>query len=277
MKFLKSTALVGLLLIASVPVLAQKLKPEEIIAKHLDSIGTTEARAAAKSRMVVGEVVITFVTKKNQLTQGRVVMASEGKKGLIGMTLNANDYTNEKFVTDGNKASVGYAYMNRRSPLGDFAAANDMMLSHGLLGGTLSTAWPLLDTAGGKGKISGGGIKKIDGKEVYALSYSAKGGSADVTLYFDKETFRHVRTEYKTVQSAGIGLTPNQSSGYDETRVKLVEDFSDFRDEKGLMMPHSYKITYTNSGQGGTSELEWALILSSFTFNPKLDPTTFDQ
>jgi hypothetical protein len=277
MKFVKPAALIALLLIASVPSFAQKLKPEEIIAKHLDSIGTADARAAAASRMVVGEVIITFVTKKNQLTQGRVVMASEGKKGLIGMTLNAHDYTNEKFVSDGNKASVGFAYMSRRSPLGDFVAANDMMLSHGLLGGTLSTAWPLLNAAGAKGKFSGGSIKKIDGKEVYTLSYSAKGGGADVTLYFDKETFRHVRTEYKTVQSAGIGRTPEQSSGYDETRVKLVEDFSDFRDEKGLMMPHSYKISYSNSGQGGTSELEWAIILSAFTPNPKLEANTFDQ
>lgn len=276
MKFIKSTALIALVLIASVPVLAQKLKPEEIVAKHLDSIGTAEARAAAKSRMVVGEVVITFVTKKSQLTQGRFVLASEGKKSLLGMTLNANDYTNERMIFDGSKANIGFAYMSRRSPLGEFVSSNDSILTKGLLGGVLSTGWALLDTSDGRGKLSGGGTKKIDGKEVYAMSYSAKGGG-DITMFFEKDTFRHVRTEYKIMQSAGIGRTPEQSSGYDETRIKLVEDFSDFKDEKGLMMPHAYKITYSNTGQGGTSELEWAIILSAFSANPTLEANTFGQ
>lgn len=276
MKFLKSTAFIALILIVTVPVFAQKLKPEEIVAKHLDSIGTAEARAGAKSRMIVGEVNVTFVSKKSQLTQGRVVLASEGKKSLLGMTLNAADYTNERMISDGTKASIGFAYMSRRSPFGEFVASNDSIMTKGLLGGALSTNWALLDTSDGKGKLSGGGTKKIEGKEVYAMSYTTKGGG-DITLFFDKETFRHVRTEYKIMQSAGIGRTPEQSSGYDETRIKLVEDFSDFKDEKGLMLPHSYKITYTNSGQGGTSELEWAIVLSSFTLNPKLDANTFDQ
>lgn len=275
MKFVKSIALFAFILTVSAQVFAQKLKPEEIVAKHLDSIGTTEARAAAKSRMIVGEVMVTFVTKKSQLTQGRVVMASEGSKSLLGMTLNASDYTNERMISDGTKASVGFAYMTRRSPFGEFVAANDSILSKGLLGGALSTGWALFDTDA-KGKLSGGGTKKIDGREVYAMSYSGKGGG-DITLFFDKETFRHVRTEYKIMQSAGIGKRPEQSSGYDETRIKLVEDFSDFKDEKGLTLPHAYKITYTNSGQGGTSELEWAIVLSSFTLNPKLEANTFDQ
>jgi outer membrane lipoprotein-sorting protein len=272
MKFFRFPAVLILLFLA-LPAFAQKLKPEEIIAKHLDSIGTAEARAAATSRMIIGDVLITFVTQKNQTTQGRVVMASEGKKSLVGMTLNANDYTNEKFSSDGSKAKVGYAYLSRYSPLGDFVQSNNAILSQGIFGGALSTAWTALRT---DAKFSGGGKKKIDGNEAYVLSYSTKGGG-DITLFFDAATFRHIRTEYKTMQSAGIGLRPEQSSGYDETRIKLVEDFSDFRDEKGLMLPHTYKLNYSVSGQKGTTEIQWALILSSFTANPKLDANTFDQ
>lgn len=263
------------LLFAALPAFAQKLKADEIIAKHLDSIGTAEARAAATSRMVIGEVMITFISQKNQTTQGRVVMASEGRKSILGMTLNASDYTNEKFISDGSKVKVGYAYLSRYSPLGDFVQSNNSILSQGIFGGALSTAWAALN-ADGKGKFSGGGKKKVDGKEAYALSYPTKGG-AEITLFFDAETFRHVRTEYKTMQSAGIGLRPEQSSGYDETRVKLIEDFSDFKDENGLMLPHTYKLNYSVSGQKGTNEIQWALILTAFTPNPKLDPTTFDQ
>ena len=96
----------------------------------------------------------------------------------------------------------------------------------------------------------GGGTKKIDGKEVYAVGYSRKGGSdVDVTMYFDKETFRHVRTEYKRTSSAGIGTSPEQSSGFSETRYKLVEDFGNFKTVNGLTLAQSYKVLYSATGQ----------------------------
>jgi hypothetical protein len=276
MKFVRFPVFLVLLFL-SLPVFAQKLKPEEIIAKHLDSIGTAEARAAAKSRMIVGDVLVTFISQKNQTAQGRIVMASEGNKSLLGMTLNAADYQMEKFTYDGKKARTAFAYLTTRSFLGNFVDSNNVMLEQGLLSGALSTAWTPLNMAEGKGKFNGGGIKKIDGKEVYAVGYSPKGGSdVEISLFFEKDTFRHVRTEYKRVSSAGIGTSPDQSAGFSETRYKLVEDFSDFKDEKGLMMPHLYKILYSVTGQRGTNEVQWAFTLPTFMPNPKLEANTFD-
>jgi hypothetical protein len=277
MKFLKSTALVALLFITSAPVIAQKLKPDEIIAKHLNSIGTAEARAAAKSRMIIGDVIVTFITQKNQTAQGRLVMASEGNKTLVGMTLNAADYQQEKFTYDGKKARTAFAYQTQRTPLGSFVESYKALLEEGLLGGVLSTGWAPIDMSDSKAKFSGGGNpKKVDGQEVYVVEFSVK-SDLDITLYFEKDTFRHVRTEYKRVSSAGIGNTPEESSRQIETRHKTVESYSDFREEHGLMMPHTYKILYAVSGQRGTTEIEWAFNLTAFTPNPKLDPTTFDQ
>ena len=277
MKSVKFAALAVLILMTSVPAFAQKLKPEEIIAKHLDSIGTAEARAGAKSRMIVGEVTVTFITQKNQTAQGRIVMASEGTKHLLGLSMNAADYQQEKFTYDGKKAKTGFAYQTQRSPLGSYVDSNNLMLEQGLLGSVLSTAWPPLNMGNGKGKFTGGSNKKIDGKEVYSVGYASKGADVDITLYFEKDTFRHVRTEYKRVSSAGIGRTPGESSGFSETRFKLVEDFSDFRDEKGLMMPHTYKMLYSVSGQNGTTEISWAYVLTGFTPNPTLESNTFEQ
>lgn len=278
MKLVKNTALILFLLLASVPVFAQKLKPEEIVAKHLDSIAAAEARGGAKTWFIVGDVLVTFITSKNQTAMGRVVMASEGSKNLLGMNLNAADYAVEKFTFDGSKSKAALAFQSKKSPLGNFVTANDSMLAHGLMGGALSTSWAMLRTAEGKGKLSGGGLKKIDGKEVYAVGYSPKGGGdADITLFFEKDTFRHVRTEYKTVESAPMGRTPDQSSQQQETRRKMIEDFGDFKDEGGFMMPHSYKITYSETGARGTSEISWAMMLNTFTPNQKLDATTFDN
>lgn len=250
----------------------QKLKAEELVAKHLESLGTPEARAAVKNRLAAGRVLVRFISQKNQ-TEGRVVLASAGGKNFLGMNLSAGDYSLEKFVFDGKRSHVGYAHNGRRSVLGSFVDSNSWIIEESLLAGTLSDSWALASSE--KGRLSSEGVKKIDGKDVYALGYSRKGSDIDVKIYFDKETFRHVRTEYKRVSSAGIGRTPEESSRFIETRYRVVEDFADFRPEAGLMLPHSYKLMYSVSGQNGTTEIEWNLELNEFAFNQNLDENTF--
>lgn len=278
MKSIKIATLIVLLTLMSVTIFAQKLKPEEIIAKHLDSIGKPETRASLKSLMVIGDAVVTFVTEKNHTAEGRLVMASQGNKSYIGMSLNASDYQQEKITFDGQKSKVGYSYFTRRSMLGDFIQSNNVMIEEGLLGGALSTAWAPLDMSDTKAKLSGGGNpKKMDGKEVYVVDFAPKGSDIDITLYFEKDTFRHVRTEYKRISSAPIGRSPEASSRMTETRLKVSESYSDFRDEGGLVLPHTYKIVYEETGSKGTNEVDWAFTLTTFTPNPNLEANTFNQ
>lgn len=256
---------------------AQKLKPEEVVAKHLDAIGTGESRAAAKSRLAVGSAVVTFITQKNQKAEGRIVMASSGEKNFLGLNLNAMDYPGEKFSFDGSSAKVATVVNGQRSFFGNFIGSNDLILKDSLMGGALATSWALSDLSRTKAKISYDGTKKINGREHYVLGYSSKGsGDLDISLYFDKETFRHVRTEYRRTSSAGIGTGPDQSSGFSETRLKVVEDYSDFKTAGGLTLPHTYKVLYSITGQRGTTEVEWAYTLDEIVFNRTLDPKTFD-
>lgn len=277
MRIYKLPILLALLLL-SAGAFAQKVKPEEILAKHLDSIGAAEARGALKSLIAVGEVSVRSVVRKDLTTQGRIVMASAGDKNFLGMSLNASNYPSERFSYDGNKAKIAAVQNGLRSILGIFVAANDTLLKESLLGGTLSTAWALHRVAERKSKISFDGTKKINDRETYVLDYSPKGGSdVGVKIYFDKETFRHVRTEYKRIASAGIGRTPDQSGGISESRLTVTEDFSDFKDVKGLSLPHAYRIFYSIIGQNGTSEIEWAVKLTEFSLNPNLDPNTFSD
>ena len=98
----------------------------------------------------------------------------------------------------------------------------------------------------------------------------------DIKLYFDKDTFQHIRTEYKRISSAGIGTTPGQSSQINETRVSLTESFSNFKAENGLTLPHEYRLFYSSLGQNGTNEIEWISNLTEFAFNQNLSPGTFD-
>jgi hypothetical protein len=256
---------------------AQKLKPDEIVAKHLDSIGTGEARSAAKSRLAVGRAVVTFITQKNQKAEGRIVMASSGEKNFLGLNLNAMDYPGEKFSFDGANAKVATVINGQRSFFGNFIGSNNLILKDSLMGSALASSWALSDLSRTKAKISYDGTKKINGREHYVLGYSSKeSGDLDISLYFDRESFRHTRTEYRRTSSAGIGVNPDQSSGFSETRLKVIEDYSDFKAVNGLTLPHTYKVLYSIAGQRGTTEVEWAYTLDEIVFNRVLDPKTFD-
>jgi hypothetical protein len=283
MKIIKLAACFVLFAVFSASVSGQKLKAEDVLAKHLESIGTAEARASLKSLITVGDATVKFITPKNQPTQGRIVMASAGGKYFMGMNLSAADYPSEKFSYDGKKAKVAFVRTNARSILGQFVLSNTLLLEESLLGGTLSTSWALMNIADNKAKLSFDGTKKIDGKEVYVLGYLPKGGGdVDINLYFDKETFRHVRTEYKRIASAsqnrglGTGVSRADTSLQNESRLKVVEDFSDFKAENGITLPHSYRLNYSINGQNGMTEIEWTFNFIQFAFNQNLDANTFD-
>ena len=260
----------------SAPSFSQKMSAADILAKHLESIGTADKRAEVKSQIAVGNGEVKFVSQKNLSAQGRIVIASSLGKLFMGMNFNAVDYPMEKFSFDGNKSNVSFTQNGARSVLGNFLQSNKAIIENGLLGGTLSTSWAMSNLENKKAKLSYDGTKKIDGREVYAISYTPKGGGdIDIILYFDKNTFHHVRSEYKRIASASAGRTPDASSRQSETRFKISEDFSEFKDEKGLMMPHKYRLLYSVIGQNGTTEIEWLFDINEFAFNSNIDSKTF--
>lgn len=277
MKIFNLSVLFIFLLFAA-SVFAQKMKAEDVIAKHLDSIGSAETRAAIKNQIAVGTAEVRSITKITTSVVGRVVIASAGEKNFWGLSLNSIDYPLEKFSFDGKKARVAFVKDGSRSTLGNFVFSNNLLLEEGLFGGTLSNAWAMNNLTARKAKLSFEGTKKINGKEAYVLNYSPKGGGdVSVNLYFDKETFRHVRSEYKRVSSAGIGATPADSSRYSENHIALTEDFSDFKTENGLTLPHSYHILYSTTGNSnGSTGIEWIFNITEFAVNQNLANNTFD-
>ena len=256
----------------------QKLSADELIAKHLEAIGAAETRASVTSRIIAGTVVATFREPSTGQVGGRVVLASAGTKNMLAMIFdNSSNYSQEKVGYDGSEVSGSYVRPGTRSALGDFLLTHKTVIKQGLIGGELCQAWPLLDLTGKQAKIETAGTKKIGDRQTYQLKYFPKGGSdLRVSLFFDAETFQHVRTEYTRTVVAQIGSTPETSARQSETRYKLVEDFSDFRKEGGLTLPHSYKILLELSSQRGSFKAEWDMSLSQFEFNQRIDPTTFD-
>jgi hypothetical protein len=134
-----------------------------------------------------------------------------------------------------------------------------------------------LDLPGKNPKLDYSGIKKINGKELHQLRYRPrKGSDFDIKLYFDAATFEHVRTEYERVVSSRMGSNPDASSSQLQTRYRMVEEFSDFKAEGNLRLPHSYTLQLTIEGQGTTSQFEWAMALTQFQFNQKIPEDSFN-
>lgn len=254
---------------------AQKTTAEDILAKHLDSIGSAKSRDSVKTRIIVSDT--EFLRQKQNPIRGKSIIASSNEGTMFGINLEANDYRLDKFSYDGKKIRVGYIQPGTRSILGSFILSYSTLLKDGLLGGTLSSSWALLNTERRKSKLSYDGTEKIDGKETYVLEFEPK-GSADISIkmYFDSQNFRHVRTEYNRVIGARMGGGVDNSARQVETRFKLIEDFSNFKKFGELTLPSSYKIDFTVAGGALTTNYQWKFKVTDASFNQLLGDNAFD-
>lgn len=254
----------------------EKMKPEELVAKHLDSIGSAEARAKAPSRMASGSTQFVFKIGGAANLTGQAMFVSSGAKFRFGMQFQTADYVGEDLAFDGNKATAGMQPQGSRSPLSLFATVQSMPMKEGLVGGVLSTAWPLLKMDQTQPKLEYRGLKKIDGRQLHELGYRPRKGSTDLKtfLYFDTETFRHVRTKYQYEVAAMIGArdNPNQNQ---ESYYSVTEDFDNFRTVQGLTLPHKYKLQFSAESGRATSIQEWTVAFDRIAHNPKLDEALF--
>jgi hypothetical protein len=177
---------------------------------------------------------------------------------------------------DGENLIIGVLTQGGRTPLGNFLSSQPALLKHGLIGGVLSSAWPLFNLDRRDAKVSYAGMDKINGKPVHKLKYvPPKTGELNITLYFDANTFQHVRSQYEYVVSARQGAVAETSVSQQNNRYKLVEDFSDFQPTGKLMLPHTYTINLTQELSTKTQTLEWTINLQQFSFNDSIDPRVF--
>lgn len=255
----------------------QKMTAEEVIAKHLESIGTAEARAKIKSYVILGTALATFRIGGTGMSQGGSVMASQGTNNLVAIIYNNKEYPYEKFGFDGKTLTVGEIKPGVRSTLAKFFMTHEMPFKEGLLGGTLSAAWPFLNMSERAGKLKYAGTKKIEGKKAHVIEYRAKNDSALKTLlFFDEQTFQHVRTEYEFRQTQQMPNQPSVTQAQNESITKLVEEFSEFKTEGGLTLPHKYKMQLSIESLNRRVLQDWVFTLTDFHFNRDINASEFD-
>ena len=262
---------------------AQKLTPEEVVAKHLASLGTPEKRAAIRTRVLEGPARLDILVGGGMPLAGRALVASEGPKYRVALEFLRQNYWGEQCMTDGDKVEVGFILPGRRSQLGDFLNKFPDVVREGLVGGVLTTAWPLLDLQQHQPKLEYGGLKKVDGRQLHRLTYKMRkgGGLLTVYLFFEPDTFRHVRTYIQRVEPAAMPVTPAQPVSRSETRYTLEEEFSEFVEVEGLTLPTMWTIRMTSekSGgdnflnpSGGNSILRWRAVFEKLFHNVEIKP-----
>jgi hypothetical protein len=261
----------------SVPA-SDKPKAEELVSKHLDALGTTEARTALKSLNVEGSLQTKFLRGGSGMAGGPFAMVSTGHKILMEAKFDIPTYPGESYAFDGDKKTIGFVVPGQRSQLEDFLNHNGEVLAEGLIGGTLSTAWPLYDWQTRNARLDVDGLKKVDGKELFRVSYHPRHGTGDLKIYLflDPETFRHVKTIYTEQSQAQMGSTPGMSSVGGGANLTMEEDFGGFATVNKLMLPTQWTIKYAQEGIGsGSSMIQFDMTISKIQANPNLSGVTF--
>jgi hypothetical protein len=274
-----ATLLFSLLITASVSLWATDIAPGEVVAKHLNGLGSERARSAVKSRVVQGRATYRILQGGTGAVDGKYQFASEGPKSDFLFKVNASGYLGEQFICDGDKTSVAGTYADkRRSEFGTFVFTQDMVLRENLLGGVWSSGWPLLNVESHDAKLHYEGTKKMDGRELIVLRYQPKRRTdLDIFLYFDPQTYQHVMSTYKVKITSGIGLGGEKSSARrQETRFLIEERFSDFQAKDGLTLPTHYDVRFTSElASGFTKSVEWEVTAYDIRNNQSIDERSF--
>ncbi len=277
-------ALAVMLMTAAVAAVAadDKLTLEQVIARHLASIGTPEALAKAKTRVAEGKSKFEIVNAGGYL-EGKVTVVSQAGNSRLVLKYPNPDYPGEDMLTDGNKVHV-YG-RPQRSALGFFIYnQGTALLTEGLFEGTLSTAWPLLDPKLHSAKLTYNGLKTIDGQQLHEVRYEPKKRTdLDIRLYFSKDDFRHVLTVAKITldprltSSRGLfgrGSPDVANVRNQEIRYRVEERFSNFAQFDGMTFPTAFQIRYDLEGQRQAHQL-YTNTVSDVVNNVSLDPKNF--
>jgi hypothetical protein len=271
--------------------------PDDLVTRHIKSIGSPGILSEVQSRGFVGQGTAKYVQGGTGVSVGTGFFVSQGKKESLRLVFNSADYPGEYIAYDGKDVTVKNPQPGQKSPLPEFLLRFKGIIKQGFLGGTLSTSWPLLNiTKDAKPDMK---LRKatVEKHELYELEYQPKEKIAyvKIKMYFDPETFHHVRTDY-LVRTQNDASTQDPTLRVDTTAAEptsgqvgtfsgprsnvksadimgtipdsiyhLVEKFDDFKPESGLTLPHKYTLEYTVEGSGNTIITDWELIAEKWT------------
>ena len=269
---------VALLAMLSTSAAKDKFDAANFVQQQLNSIGTNYARAAIKDRVIQGTVIFQILNIGPQTWEGPATMVSQGDELSVQFKFPPTVYRTEWFVRNGKKTAVAPVLPGRWTAFGAFIRVHDEILTEGLFGGTLSTAWALSQFDELRPKLEDRGLKKVDGVELRRIDYIPKKNSdLEIQLYFEPNTYRHVMTVYLLTLAAFQGRTPGQSAGRQNTTYRLEEHFGDFKTFDNLTLPTHWNIRFTYGPSSSGTIDQYDVTEIRIANNIPVDPKNFEM
>ncbi len=271
----------------------QKLKPDAVVAKHLESIGSADVLMGIHSRTVFGAALVRrpvgmippVLPEADKRTEAAnfLLASADGKIAMV-MKFYDLEYPGEHFAFDGKSATVSFTRANKRSVLGEFLSAQSGLIEEGLLGGVLSTGWALLHSPESGFRLKYREVR-IEKRRFHEITLTPKNKRHPhrivICLLFEFDTFRHVMTEYALVGKDESLSPPRYVEKFgrltkqpppETPPPRMVEKFGDFRSVDGLTLPFAYTIECPPSSVMGTS---YTLDIRQVRHNGPIDPLLF--
>lgn len=271
---------------SSNPAQNEKLSPEQIVERHLNSLGSEDARRNVKTRICEGSGELEILKGGFGKMHGPAGYVAEGVRQALEIQFSAPEYSREALSFTGEQVEAAPVLPGQRSRLGDFLYTYPQLLREGVFGGVYSTNWALLGVEARHPTLHYAGLKKVGGKKLHQLDYEIASARTDlkIRLFFTEKTFQHVRTLYVLTVRYGMRASPDAPlSALDAyTRYEVEETFSDFRKVDGLILPFRWNIRLTNEADTGESlggrtfTWEWKLIFDQIHHNQPLNPRIFE-
>jgi hypothetical protein len=270
---------VSLVVMASISLSVAKDNSQtaNFVKEHLNSIGTDQARAAVRNRLVQGDVTSQILNRGPQTWEGPATLVSEGDKMSSLFKFPPTVYRTEWFTRNGNKSSIEPVTPGRWTPFGDFIKTHDEILTEGLWGGILTTGWALSDLDERRARLQDRGVKKVDGTELHRLDYIPKKSSdLEIQLYFEPSTSRHVMTVYLMTVTAHSGRSVNDARNEQEIHYRLEERFGDFTTVDNLNLPTRWVVRFTHGPSSSGIMDQYEVTAKKISHNVALDPKNFE-
>ena len=104
---------------------AQKIRPQELIARHLKAIGAADSGSARQSVLAQGVGELEVLVGGEATAAGEAQLVSQGRNVRYSLVLGRSDYPGEHFAVLNDEIGVAYTTPGRRSFLGEFFFGSD--------------------------------------------------------------------------------------------------------------------------------------------------------
>lgn len=231
---------------------------DELLAGHMAAIGPTSLRQAITNRVVEGQLTVESRLTNASWDPAAAHLITQGHRYRISFPFPPSDYVAWDVAYGGPGFSVETRSVSQ-SLVAPFVRSCGEAWKEGLFGGTLSASWPLLDVKSNKARLTPVKRWKLDGKRLWRVDYRT--AAVEAHLYFEPDTFRHVRTFYH---------------GCADWNTVLEERFETFISATGLTLPGRWILVFMPRGHTNDSRwVRWKFTIHRIRHNAVFQPDVF--